>query len=652
MPEENQNMGKSVSMLNNSSLRDYADSIVAFQNQARQEQMAKASVESDNNIKNLMTSWMTTTNHWVAQDCSRAARIWLVAKWIRDYFALPENWWKDYSNVPDVDLVDWYKASNPDSEKPIWKFVLDESQICDPNPLYQELGFYWNPQVEDTASVDVEEESDSLWEEMFGMWLKSLIDSMGAANDTALWLPRFASNVWADIAAESIKFFWGDEERANEAAEKVKSFWDKFSFWDKESLSYNTTKMVTDLILAYYMWKGLLPQSNIGNLWWGTKMALGGAEWAADMWLYSMISDSELPSKWEINLWFWLWTLIPWLWPVYKWGKKMVKNLLKKWAEREVEKTILSLTKLTESQQDKFLKEFWVPFQWWMREKWLNTWDDVINYWKEISNRKREWLSAIKWKFKSPEVEDVLNEVIDYAERTKDPNLNKLKAWKTEYDAGWLDMVTIDDVKQYFEFKRNFAYDENLASEIRDTLTNMDTALRERQRAVAKENWLDILADLNEEKRILYFLKEKAKDMTKIGKPWMTFKDFFVALSTGNFKWALSYLFTKDILNSPKFDKYWVKIMRKLLDSKSTDDLIVDFENIQKIQDEKEFLKWLEENWIMDDALPNIEWATSTPVGTVPTVDVSKWQEFITSPSWETWLKSANDWRNGIDFVK
>lgn len=158
MPEENQNMGKSVSMLNNSSLRDYADSIVAFQNQARQEQMAKASVESDNNIKNLMTSWMTTTNHWVAQDCGRAARIWLVAKWIRDYFALSENWWKDYSNVPDVDLVNSYKASNPDSEQSIWKFVLDDSQVCDPNPLYQELGFYWEPQVEEVgSSVEIDD---------------------------------------------------------------------------------------------------------------------------------------------------------------------------------------------------------------------------------------------------------------------------------------------------------------------------------------------------------------------------------------------------------------------------------------------------------------------------------------------------------------
>ena len=93
MPEENQRLGKSVAQLSESPLRSWANSMIDFQKQARQEQMAKASVESDNNIKNLMVSWMTTTNHWVSQDCDRAARIWLVAQWIRQYFASPENWW-------------------------------------------------------------------------------------------------------------------------------------------------------------------------------------------------------------------------------------------------------------------------------------------------------------------------------------------------------------------------------------------------------------------------------------------------------------------------------------------------------------------------------------------------------------------------------
>lgn len=242
MPEENQNMGKSVSILNNSSLRDYADSIVAFQNQARQEQMAKASVESDNNIKNLMTSWMTTTNHWVAQDCSRAARIWLVAKWIRDYAALPENWWKDFSNVPDVDLVNSYKAANPDSEQAIWKFVLDKSQICDPNPLYQELGFYWNPQVEEIDdSVEID---DTTGDSNIGANITQSI------LDIPLNLGNLPFNLIDKGTAWVAKQFSDNDEAINQQLQQnLQRREDLMTLpWvNREDLSYQIPNLVTDL---------------------------------------------------------------------------------------------------------------------------------------------------------------------------------------------------------------------------------------------------------------------------------------------------------------------------------------------------------------------------------------------------------------------
>lgn len=232
MPEENQRLGKSVAQLSESPLRSWANSIIDFQKQARQEQMAKASAESENNIKNLMVSWMTTTNHWVSQDCDRAARIWLVAKWVRDYFGLPENWWIDYSNVPDVDLVDSYKASNPDSEEAIWQFVLDDSQICDPNPLYQELGFYWEPQVEETVSMDTEEtEPDN-----FVDWMKNVGKSFLSFVDTwwdfvrnvvqgGIWLLEWDQTPWA-LENYADMNYWTDfysltDEQKQEARDTV-----------------------------------------------------------------------------------------------------------------------------------------------------------------------------------------------------------------------------------------------------------------------------------------------------------------------------------------------------------------------------------------------------------------------------------------------
>lgn len=595
-------------------LRDWTQNIVNFQNSAIQQQREKFNAEKDNQMMDTFSESINATSHWVSQECNKAFRKQLVAKWLRDYFW--ETQWIDYSNVEDVPLVDWFIRENPNTKTSIYDFILDDNQVCDPTQLYYDI---WIQQPEEV--VTPEEESD------MNPLLKAWVDAAWAVTESILWIPKFLWKEVADFDAWTIKLFWWDEERANKAAEDVKSFIDNLSFWDESSRTYKWTKLGSDLILAYLLWRWMFG-TNIGNLWLGTKSLLWAAEWATDMALYSMISDSELPSNTDLDIWMWLWWILPYWWLLFKWAKKMLN---KAW-QKEIEKSIYDLTKLTESQQDKFLKEFWEVYTEWMKSKWLTTYDDVINYRKEISKRKNDALKAIKWKYQSPEVEDVLNEVVEYARRTKDPNLEKLENLLNKYNTEWwLDMPTIDYIKQYFEFKRNFAYDETLASEVRDTLTNMDTALREWQRWVAKENWLDILADLNEEKRILYFLKEKAKDMTKIWKNGMTFKDFFVAMATGNFKWAMSYLFTKDILNSPTFKKYYANILKKLFKSGSTDELIVDFEKIQNIQDEKEFLKWIKENWLDKEALPEIEWAVND-AGKKRIIDNDT---FIGTPDWK-----------------
>lgn len=153
-----QNVGKSIPQASTSRLKEWANNIIDFQNQSRQQQMAKFDMERDNDIKNNFVSSLNTTDHWIAQDCDRAARIWIVAKWIREYFADPENWGIDYYWVDDVPLVDDFKSQNPDLEDAIWQFVLDDSQVCDPNQIYQDLGFYWEPEIETT---DVIAEDDS-----------------------------------------------------------------------------------------------------------------------------------------------------------------------------------------------------------------------------------------------------------------------------------------------------------------------------------------------------------------------------------------------------------------------------------------------------------------------------------------------------------
>lgn len=630
MPEENQNMGKSVSQLNTSSLRDWANSMIDFQKQARQEQMAKASVESDNSIKNLMVSWMTTTNHWVSQDCDRAARIWLVAQWIRQYFALPENWWTDYSNVPDVDLVNSYKDSNPDSEEAIWQFVLDDSQICDPNPLYQELGFYWEPQVEEEISETIEEE----WNPRVEAWT----NIAWAVTESVLWLPKFVWKESADIAAWTLKLFWWDEEKANAAAEEVKSFIDKISFWNEDSLLYKWTKISSDLVLAYLLWKWLFPQTNIGNLWWGTKSLLGAAEWAWDMALYSMISEQESPSKWDINIGMWLWWFLPYLWLLWRWWKDLIKWLWKK----EIENAIPKVSKLSEGRQDSFLKDFWITFEEWMNERWLITYKDVQDYFNASKWAKLDALKQIKWRYKAKEVDDVLDWCVDYAQKTWDPRLEELIELQTKNSEWGLEMWESEKVKQYFwdKWVFNFKWEKKSSEEI-DTLTNMYENLMNWQRKVAEENWFWNLADINNEIQAGWYLNRYVRDMTKIWKKWMSLLDFAIAVSTWDWKAAATFLISKRILTWPKVNEKYAKLLQWMFKNWKADKLAVDYEKIQSIQDEKELMKWIEENyWVAENALPSIEWVKSVPTWTRPTI-LEWWETIIWTPEWKSVIKDT-----------
>ena len=625
MLEENQNVGKRIWQADTSNLRSWANSMIDFQNQAREQQMAKFSMERENELKKVYASWLATTNHGVSQDCNRATRIWLVAEWVRKYFAQPENWWIDYSNVPDVDLVDAYKSQNPDSEKAIWQFVLDESQICDPNPLYQELWFYWEPQVEEEISETIEEE----WNPRVEAWT----NIAWAVTESVLWLPKFVWKESADIAAWTLKLFWWDEEKANAAAEEVKSFIDKISFWNEDSLLYKWTKISSDLVLAYLLWKWLFPQTNIGNLWWGTKSLLGATQWAWDMALYSMISDQESPSKWDINLGMGLWWFLPYWWLLWRWWKDLIKWLWKK----EIENAIPKVSKLTETRQDKFLKEFDQPFEEWMRERNLTTYDDVKNYFNASKGAKLEAFKQIKWRYKAKEVDDVLDWCVDYAQRTWDPKLEELLEFQTKNAEWWLEMWESEKVKQYFWDKWVFNFEGTKTSEEVDTLTNMYEKLMNWQRKVAKENWFDNLAEINNEIQAWWYLNRYIRDLTKIWKKWMSLLDFFIAASTWDWKTAAGYLLSKRILSWAKTNEKYAKLLQWLFNNWNGDKLAVDYEKIQAMQDEKEVIEYLKSLWIYDEALPYVEWWVNDAGKTI----LQKWKTMIWTPEWKTVIKDT-----------
>ena len=422
---------------------------------------------------------------------------------------------------------------------------------------------------------------------------------------------------------------------------------DKLSFGDEESRWYKLPKGASDLLLAYLLWKWLLPQSNIKNLWTWTKMITNGIQWVWDMALYDMISDSELPSLWSLEFWWVVWALSPLIWPAYKW----VKGLLKKWAEKEIERSIPKVSKLTETRQDYFLKEFWQTFEDFMKERNLTTYEDLKNYFNASKEAKSNALKQIKWTYKSPEQDAIVDWVVDYATRTNDTDfLPRFLELQEKNNKWWLEMREWEEFKAYFEKHGSFNFEGKEWEEI-DLLTNMDDAYRNWQRKIADENWFWNLADINNEIQAWWYLNKYLRDMTKIWKKWMTLLDFAIAVSTGDFTAAVTYLLSKRILWWPKMNEKYVKLLQWMLKSWNADKIAVDYEKIQSMQDEKEFLKWVEENfWKAENWLPNIEWVSST-VWTKPNINLNKWEDLVSSPTWETWIKKENNWREGIDFV-
>ena len=280
MPEENQNVGKRIWQANTSNLRSWADNMIAFQNQARQEQMNKFNDERDTGLKDVYTSWLNSTNHWVAQNCDRTFRIWLVAKWIRDYF-------DDYANVDDIPLVDSFKDSNPEYEDAIWQFVLDDSQICDPNPLYQKLWFYWEPQVE-TPTSETPNEDDSpnnfvdrvknVWKSFLSFY-ETWWSAVRNAVDFTLWALEWDQTMWAiNNYAEMNGVDTTTPEWYAEASEAISSpeWMDMYKAtpqramlrWMESALDAAFTILAPEMKWMLSVWENTPWISDLLEIWW------------------------------------------------------------------------------------------------------------------------------------------------------------------------------------------------------------------------------------------------------------------------------------------------------------------------------------------------------------------------------------------------
>lgn len=234
------------------------------------------------------------------------------------------------------------------------------------------------------------------------------------AYDSATWIPRMIAKYWADAIGWVAKKLWVDEDRVDYLVNDYKNYLDeewsaKALGADTDSATYKVSKWVSDLAQTAAL--GALGKAWLASkLWWplvtkatptAIKAWVWALEWAADMAIYSAVSDSELPTAWELALWAWLGAALPiaWAW------LKAAKWAIKKGAWSAAAKLELNWLMTPAKLRD---------VQWRLISEWVDVWKAWLNsfspedVWKYMLER---W-----WKWEKPtilaQIDDHVNKAI------------------------------------------------------------------------------------------------------------------------------------------------------------------------------------------------------------------------------------------------
>lgn len=445
-----------------------------------------------------------------------------------------------------------------------------------------------------------------------------------AAWDSATWIWQFLWNSAADIIWWTAKKLWADEERVDYLVNDFKNYLEDSKISNTvgantDSLTYKWTKMVWDLAQTYALWAlwgEVLWWTKLGqwinavkNSWLIWKTAVGAAEWAADMWLYSIIDDAELPSKWELIAWWVLWAASPMLGALWKWISKMTRGKAVKFAEDIVG----WLNKLSTWEKNDFFKRFGESANKWMNDRWIKSWEDLIRYFETSKGLVDTQLEKIEWRYTSQILTDILEWVkkngkdgvwlkwiAQHAVDTHSPEaarmielLNKNRNW-------WLTMSEINEAKRYFEKHFKMTYNPKFGNvqwnaEKHTLATNLDSELRNWQYWIAEKMWFWDLAKLNKETQAAYFLKERVKIPDAMWNS-ITLSDWmYIAQAVRD--WKLWAFIGKKTLEAPRFQKLSVDVLNKLWWHKNVDNMVMDALELSKVKNEKWLKKWLEMRW-------------------------------------------------------
>lgn len=358
-----------------------------------------------------------------------------------------------------------------------------------------------------------------------------------AVLDSVTWLPKLAASWIANVIWRTAKQLWADDEKVDYLVNDFKNYMNNEASdigQNKDSWTYKWTKIGADLIQTATWWwlaknavKWALKNAPIvaENVPLWTKAAVWAVEWAWDMALYDMVSESKLPSGKDLAIWATLWAASPIAWTVLKAGKWMLKEWAKSTAAKLELSWMLNPAKLTEV-KNRLIDE-WVDIAWawlkkgsaedvgtWMIERWMQ-WDKptIINKLWEHATKARQMKLDTLWK------STTLNEIPSANESLK-------LIYDTIADVPWLEKTTkrvselmwkdkftwkeADEIKTILDDTFSIftnAWDVK-AWAIKKWLANVRRELKVAIEEWAKKEWLWDIKMLNNEIQIARWLKD------------------------------------------------------------------------------------------------------------------------------------------------
>lgn len=576
------------------------------------------SAKRESDTMNLYKSWLEATDEQTKQRYNTASRANLLAEMISN--KAREKWIEMQWNAKDI--VSSYLQGFPDDYQKLVNFTHSNQ---DPEEFAIEMWWMERPEVKSNFFTNV-------------TW---------GAYDSATWIPRMIGKWAANAIWWVAKQFWADENKVNELVQSYKDYLD--SDWsakaigaDTDSGAYKTSKVVSDLAQTAALWKlwGMALES---KLWMPLataddalvfKAMAWATEWAADMWIYSMVSDSELPSGKDLALWAWLWAAVPIAWAVGKAVSKAIKTK-SVWLAEDL---LQNVNRMTKSEQSKFASRFGEKAGKWLNDRWLQSWDDIIEYFTRSKDKVDNALAAIEWRFTSKELNDVLDDVVDFAIETKNPNSSRMIELLNKNAEWGLTMSEINEVKRFFEAHNKFNYLTKWTAKQSELATNMDSALREWQYKIAEQNWFTNLAELNKEtaaaKEILNGVKKW--EAWVVGNNPISLTDIIVAAGWWVSPEHMAMAFLKKWLETPTAKRKIVDMLNWIGGHETMAEKVADLERIAQVNTEKELDRLYKEWWVWDvtPKLPQSYWVDDWGKNILVGNDT-----FIWTPEWKTVVK-------------